>query len=459
MRFAPYFFLLFTISSFCQSPKEAKGGEFRFDPGNISCVTPEQRIAIGNSLKTARRALVKKGVLPLQKKSTVAPPKFIVPIRKAANVPMNEVWAISFFVDHNGEYPNKLEDYNCGNRTYDNNSGYNHTGTDFFTWPFSWYQFQNNMSEVIAAAPGKIVYKHDGEFDMSCSFNNNEWNAVYIEHSDGSTAWYGHLKNGTLTAKNVGATVAAGEYLGVVGSSGNSTGPHLHFEVYDHNDNLIDPFSGNCSSGTSWWQNQVPYRNPTINALLLHNGVVDFNTCPETETTNISFQLLPNSDVYAASYFKDQRKGTVATYKLYKPNGTISNSWTFEFEDDFDSSYWYWEFNNLSDLGEWTFECTYQGKTVQQKFKVVSVLSVAQEKLNQMQIAPNPVEDELQFIGGLSDKENYQLRMFNTLGQEVLKNTTFVEQIDLGNIGRGVYYLKVYNSLNGASKTFSVLKR
>ncbi len=122
--------------------------------------------------------------------------------------------------------------------------------------------FNENGLEVIAAADGQIIYKHDGEFDMSCSFNSNPWNAIYIRHNDGSVAWYGHFKSGTLTTKNVGDTVTEGEYLGVVGSSGNSTGPHLHFEVYEDDtyayDKLIDPYSGpsNNWNATSWWQSQ-----------------------------------------------------------------------------------------------------------------------------------------------------------------------------------------------------------
>lgn len=456
-----YFILaMITLSVSAQTESIPQGGEYRFNSDIIPCITTEQRFEIKNKLKMARKALIDKGILPLQYKSASAPPKFIIPVKKAANTAMNEVWAISYFVDHNLEYPNKLQDYNCGTRTYDDgNKGYNHQGTDFYTWPFSWYQFQNNMAEVVAAAPGKIIYKHDGEFDMSCDFNNNQWNAIYIEHNDGSIAWYGHLKKNTLSTKAVGATVAAGEYLGVVGSSGNSSGPHLHFEVYDRNDNLIDPFTGNCNSGSSWWQNQVPYRNPTINALLLHTAEIAFNTCPETETTNISFQFLPNTSVYTASYFKDQLAGTSAFYKLYKPDGEVFAEWTYLFNENYDSSYWYWHFNNLSDLGEWTFECTYQGKTVQQKFKVVNLISVAEENLEKLSLAPNPVSDKVKFIGNLPDAENYQMKLYNTIGQEVFKTPTFLSQFDLGNLEKGVYYLKIYNNLSGASKTYSIIKR
>ena len=84
---------------------------------------------------------------------------------------------------------------------------------------------------IVAAAPGTIVSKTDGNFDRNCAIGSGQWNAVYVRHADNSVAWYGHMKSGSLTTKAVGETVVTGEYLGIVGSSGSSTGPHLHFEI------------------------------------------------------------------------------------------------------------------------------------------------------------------------------------------------------------------------------------
>lgn len=65
------------------------------------------------------------------------------------------------------------------------------------------------------------MYKQTGQYDRNCANTEGlDWNAVFIRHSDGSVAWYGHLKNATITTKNVGQTVAQGEFLGFVGSSG-----------------------------------------------------------------------------------------------------------------------------------------------------------------------------------------------------------------------------------------------
>ena len=53
-------------------------------------------------------------------------------------------------------------------------------------------------------------------------------NLIIIEHADGMETWYGHL---SAYAVNKGDTVARGQTIGKVGSTGRSTGPHLHFEV------------------------------------------------------------------------------------------------------------------------------------------------------------------------------------------------------------------------------------
>ncbi len=53
-------------------------------------------------------------------------PQFIWPVQQASGFDYNSIWAISNHVDHNLSTPNLLSDYNCGTRTYDLSSGYNH---------------------------------------------------------------------------------------------------------------------------------------------------------------------------------------------------------------------------------------------------------------------------------------------------------------------------------------------
>lgn len=65
-------------------------------------------------------------------------------------------------------------------------------------------------------------------------------NQTTITLSDGTQTTYSHQ---TSTAVSVGQQVAAGDLIGYVGSTGNSTGPHLHFEVLPTPDTPVDPYA------------------------------------------------------------------------------------------------------------------------------------------------------------------------------------------------------------------------
>ena len=60
---------------------------------------------------------------------------------------------------------------------------------------------------------------------------------VVVDHGNGYQTLYGHLSK--ITVK-VGDTICRGERLGLVGSTGRSTGPHLHYEIRS-DDKAIDP--------------------------------------------------------------------------------------------------------------------------------------------------------------------------------------------------------------------------
>lgn len=57
-------------------------------------------------------------------------------------------------------------------------------------------------------------------------------NHIVIDHGNGEFSIYAHLKQGSVRVK-AGAALRSGETLGLLGSSGNSTEPHLHFQICD----------------------------------------------------------------------------------------------------------------------------------------------------------------------------------------------------------------------------------
>jgi murein DD-endopeptidase MepM/ murein hydrolase activator NlpD len=365
-----------------QHQLDAQVGYGFVESSKIECITPTQREIIQHQLTHNVDSLTTLGILP--RKSVNSRQGTLVttlnwPLRKASGFTDLDYHGISNYIDRNPTFNNNLQDYNCGTRTYDL-SNYNHAGTDIFTWPYGFLKMNNNQVEIIAAAAGTIVYKADGNFDKNCSFGSGNWNAVYVQHADGSTAWYGHMKNGSQTSKAVGQSVTTGEYLGVVGSSGNSTGPHLHFELYDASNTLVDPWNGACNSTPTWWANQRPYNDSKINKLSTHAITAVFPTCPATETPNEQTTFGCGNLIYFYAFYHDEVRNQTSQYRILKPDGSTYSQWTRTFTqaDWYAASYWYYTLTLPSNAvsGTWKYQITYQGTTYETSFTVNCTIPV-----------------------------------------------------------------------------------
>ena len=80
----------------------------------------------------------------------------------------------------------------------------------------------------IAAASGAPVVAAEGGRVIRSGWHGGYGICIDISHGNGVVTRYAHL---SCTAVSVGTEVQRGQYIGAVGSTGNSTGPHLHFEV------------------------------------------------------------------------------------------------------------------------------------------------------------------------------------------------------------------------------------
>lgn len=436
-------FLLLGLLIFSAGNAQENGGQVVFNSTGIACLSAQDYQQYHQEVDKNINTLIAEGNHLRQKIRTKQLTSFIWPIRQAAGFEYNATWSISNYVDHNLA-TDALQDWNCGTRTYDTDSGYNHQGVDIFTWPFSWKQVDENQTEVIAAASGQIVFKSDGNFDRNCDLNNSQWNAIFIEHSDGSIAWYGHMKNGGLTSKGVGDSVSQGEFLGVVASSGNSTGPHLHFEVYDENNNLIDPYSGPCNSlnTSSWWQDQRDYLNPGVNAALTHTALPDFGSCPQTEETFESTQFDPNTSIWFIGYYRDQVTGTASLNEIYDPDGNLYISWNTNFNDTFYASWWAQEITINDQIGTWTYVVTYNGESDEQDFNV-GQLSVEDQVFEGIRLFPNPTNDIVTLGAATSIKH---ITLIDALGRIVLdlpNLNTKSQEINTSFLRSGIYFVTV----------------
>jgi PKD repeat protein/murein DD-endopeptidase MepM/ murein hydrolase activator NlpD len=299
---------------------------------------------------------------------------FAWPLRPAAHLTDYGYHGVSGFVDHNPA-TGARQDYMCGDRTYDLTSGYDHQGTDFFTYPYPWLKMDESSVEIVAAAPGTIVFKRDGQYDRQCEMTGDYSNAVVISHADGTVAYYLHMKEGSLTSKAVGETVVTGEYLGVVGSSGSSTGPHLHFEVRSASNQVLDPYEGPCNVVASMWTEQPDYYDSRVIAVHTGDAAPVRPPCPGTESPNIEDIFQPEDTIYFVTYYRDQLAEQQSLYRILRPDGTVYEQWPYaSTREHYSASYWYWaktvDGDNTTPLGTWRFEVIYEGETYQTTFSI-----------------------------------------------------------------------------------------
>lgn len=109
------------------------------------------------------------------------------------------------------------------------------SGVDLFTLPVvpppqvSGYAPENGHSGIdFAAEEGAEVYAVAGGIVTAADYDVEKGNYVVLDHGGGLETEYQHMKSLLVSA---GQSVVQGQVLGYVGSTGNSTGPHLHFEA------------------------------------------------------------------------------------------------------------------------------------------------------------------------------------------------------------------------------------
>lgn len=113
-----------------------------------------------------------------------------------------------------------------------------HNGLDISVPSF---RYMDKDFPVYAAAAGQVVAVYADSADRNFACSQEQWNFVRIRHSNGYSTTYGHMKKNSITVA-VGQNVAAGQQIGVVGSSGCSSAPHVHLTVQDCNNKIVDPY-------------------------------------------------------------------------------------------------------------------------------------------------------------------------------------------------------------------------
>lgn len=93
-------------------------------------------------------------------------------------------------------------------------------------------------ASVMSVTTGEIIFAGwDGAYG----------NKIVVRHWDGTTTWYCHLSR--IIQRS--GTVSPGDVIGAVGSTGNSTGSHLHLEVHPAGAGAVDPYPFLADMGVS----------------------------------------------------------------------------------------------------------------------------------------------------------------------------------------------------------------
>jgi hypothetical protein len=173
-------------------------------------------------------------------------------------------------------------DFTGGTLTYNG-----HRGTDIAL--YSLVEMRKGIA-VLAAATGVVKDVRDGmddinerEADPASLADRALGNAVVLDHGQGWQTIYGHLRKHSVRVRR-GERVEAGVPLGLVGLSGNTEFPHLHFELR-HNGKAIDPYTVRpLESGYRGAPH--PLWNPAVGATLAYRprGVLGLGFAAERPT-------------------------------------------------------------------------------------------------------------------------------------------------------------------------------
>ena len=389
--------------------------------------------------------------------SRVMTPSLNWPLKQVNGLNDCSYYLITNNVDNNTS--SVVLDYNCGTRTYNG-----HAGTDIVPQPYPFYKMDNNQVEVIAAASGTIVSKSDGNFDKNCVTGASpaQGNYIAVLHADGSRTLYYHMKMNSLTSKIVGQTVIAGEFLGIVGSSGSSNIPHLHFEVWSGNTSSTfkDPFYGSCNTliTNSLWALQKPYKDKGIIKIQTNTIAPVLPACGTTETPNEEscFSLSAGTARFYR-WIRDDTIGLITNMRILNPNGTTFSSWIGTSNTTFNVAL----YNSVRTLptvpGIYTYEAVYNGDTCRKSFTIDCTLTNISEHSsnNDFALYPNPSNGKfvVDFTNSGIETDGNYIVFYNTLGEKIFEKVVLSTktEIDL-NVNSGIYFYTIHNDKKAVVK-------
>jgi murein DD-endopeptidase MepM/ murein hydrolase activator NlpD len=178
---------------------------------------------------------------------------------------------------------------------------------------------------IYAAADGTVSAVVDGQYDHQTTQSNLEGNHVWIDHGNNWQTLYYHFAKNSITVK-VGDHVRAGQLIGMMGSSGSSTSPHLHFTPYYRGCQVEMGYDT-----ATYETDPIPYAGD-VPAFAYDAGVTNYDLAadlgehPSPATTFTNTQA---GGVYSWCWFYDVKPTDTITWNWYRPDGSVAIAKSF----------------------------------------------------------------------------------------------------------------------------------
>lgn len=357
------------------------------------------------------------------------------------NTPIEGVYGNDYFLVNYMDWSfDSVHDAHCGSKSYDG-----HFGSDFVIRNFS--QMDQGVA-VLAAASGKVCDILNDQFDRNkMAVSGGFGNYICIQHPNKYYSYYAHLKKNSARV-NVGDIVTAGQPIAEVGSSGYSSDPHLHFELWYDSSFVVDPFAGNCGNSNTLWLNPLDYVDSF--------GIIDFDLCNFQSELEQLKERIPSqkvfgpNDEYVNFWMQGYGflKGSISKVRWFTPQQDL---W-FEFEYRHPVDLWYGYFWThifrppLHMTGTWTVDYSIDGnRYIVDSFTVAN--TVDQNDLSNNSIDFKIINDKL-FISTASFQKSF-FSLVNVLGQmmpvKIIEEGKPYTIFDTSHLPSGMYILAMTN--------------
>ncbi len=256
-------------------------------------------------------------------------------------------WVINNYVDL--DPTGGVDDFLGGSKSYDG-----HRGIDIDVPTF---RAMDADFPVIAAFPGEVIAVTEDNEDRHTSCTGS-WNVVKVRHANGFEAFYGHIKRDSA-AVSVGDMVQTGDMLGVVGSSGCSTHPHLHFALHDCDDDVIAPFLAEL------WNNPPAYDTSldVMDTVVRIGGMSDTNQIKDPDPNPTVVQ--PGATIGIGLSMAGGDSGDSFVLVMRRPDGSVHDSMTANLTGPMRHHFWRWNRTLDDSLGLWQIEVQVGGRVRQ----------------------------------------------------------------------------------------------